>query len=65
MNLRRFLNVAYAILVEEYQRIGVPLLEAVEKLGNIGADEKPQQVVSKSQNDQALAELQARMANVK
>ena len=29
MSLRRFLNVAYAILVEEYQRLGIDLISAL------------------------------------
>jgi hypothetical protein len=35
--LRGFLDCAYAILVEEYQRLGIDLLTAVEKLGDFAA----------------------------
>lgn len=37
MSLRRFLNVAYAILVEEYQRLGVDLISALEKVADLGS----------------------------
>ena len=36
MSLRRFLNVAYAILVEEYQRLGIDLISALEKVSELG-----------------------------
>lgn len=35
MSLRRFLNVAYAILVEEYQRMGSDLVGAMKKLNDL------------------------------
>ena len=40
MTLRRFVDVGFAILVEEYQRLGVDLLSALEKVGLLGAPEE-------------------------
>jgi hypothetical protein len=48
MTLRRFLDIAYALLVEEYQRLGQPLLTAIESASEWGArtikpEETPQE----------------------
>jgi hypothetical protein len=62
MDLRGFLDAAYALFIEEWQRIGVPLLEALEKMPGMkqGAtkSDTPTQTVS---NDRALAQLQSIM----
>ena len=77
MSLRRFLDCAYAILVEEYQRLGIDLLTAVEKLGDFakgtrktdGAtpSQEPVEPTERSivqQNQSAMAELQKMMQGV-
>lgn len=38
ITLRRFVDVGFAVLVEEYQRLGVDLLTALEKVGALGTD---------------------------
>jgi hypothetical protein len=65
MTVREFLAVAYALLVEEYQRIGTDLLTAIEKVdASLGLREAPAGVpvtASVAGNDAALAELQQMM----
>ncbi len=39
MNLKRFIDVAFAIIVAEYQRLGMDLLTAIEKVSALGSDE--------------------------
>jgi hypothetical protein len=67
MSLRRFLDCAYAALVEQWQGIGRDLLTAVEQVNEslgLGAPgEQPKPTVT--DNDRALKELQAMMAGVK
>lgn len=64
MNLKHFLDCAYAMLVEEYQRVGTDLLTAIEKVNEslglaVIAPEAvvAEQVPSARENDRALAEL--------
>jgi hypothetical protein len=71
MSLRRFLNVAFAILVEEYQRMGVDLISALEKVAewSEGAVAKPVSAASPpaqspSQNQQSMAMLEGMLAGV-
>lgn len=70
MSLRRFLNVAYAILVEEYQRMGIDLISALEKVADLGggkATEHTTQAVPKvvaAANEQAYNAIGAMMAGV-
>lgn len=73
MNLRRFIDVAYAILVEEYQRLGSDLLSALEKVSALGRDpdaavaeraEAPPEVVA-AKNAQSMDALMGMMAGVK
>jgi hypothetical protein len=77
LSLRRFLDVAYAILVEEYQRLGIDLLTAIEKLGDFAAGTREtdgqsptQEAVEPSerdvvrQNQLAMAELTKLMGGV-
>ena len=70
MDLRQFLNAAYALLVEEYQRLGMDLLTAIEKVAeSIGltipepavATEK---IPTAADNDRALAELKKMMGGL-
>ena len=66
MTLRRFINVAFAILVEEYQRLGIDLLSAIEKVGELGGEtteSKPENVAVK--NEQSMTQLMAMLGGVK
>ena len=58
MTLRRFIDVAFAILVEEYQRLGTDLLSAIDKVGALGGAEpeeaKPATAVDNAKSMQAL-----------
>jgi hypothetical protein len=71
MSLRRFLNVAYAILIEEYQRVGIDLISAIEKMGELGevknkgperARPKPKAVAAS--NEVSMNMLQGMLAGV-
>lgn len=69
MTLRQFLDAGYALLVEEYQRLGTPLMEALEKLQDMSAHtKKPGEVVAESavisQNEASLRQLQQMMGGV-
>ncbi len=67
LTLRRFIDVAFAILVEEYQRLGIDLLSALEKVGALGTsaeDAKPD-VPSPVENKQAMDQLMTMMGGVK
>jgi hypothetical protein len=69
MTLRRFLDVAYAILVEEYQRLGMNLMDALEKLENMkartvkkdGVSAEPTEAEIARQNEASLRELNKMM----
>jgi hypothetical protein len=66
MSLRRFLNVAFNILVEEYQRMGVDLISALEKVaewGEVAVTEVAHRA-SPVQNEQSMATLQGMLSNV-
>jgi hypothetical protein len=72
MSLRRFLNVAFAILVEEYQRMGVDLMTALEKLAEVGegaaaepavAGPSPRQVAENKSSMEALSGMMASIPN--
>lgn len=71
MTLRQFLDAAYALLVEEYQRLGIGLMDAIDKTvqWRAGGDQEPPPPPSSEevalQNDAALAQLQTLMAGVK
>ncbi len=41
LTLRRFIDVAFAILVEEYQRLGTDLLSAIDKVAALGSSGEP------------------------
>jgi hypothetical protein len=70
MTLRRFLDVAYALLVEEYQRLGLPLLTALEKVEGLRArtvreSETPEdrsESATARQNEESLQQLNRMMA---
>ena len=63
MTLRRFIDVAFAILVEEYQRLGVDLLSAIDKVGALGGGTEPEP--EKIDNKQSINQLLAMMGGVK
>lgn len=67
MTLRRFIDVAFAILVAEYQRLGIDLLSAIEKVGALGnptdAEPEPDQVAE--QNQQSMQQLMGMLSGVK
>ena len=66
MTLRRFIDVAYAILVEEYQRLGVDLLSALEKVAALGqSDSEPGVEVQAERNAESMQQLMSMMAGVK
>lgn len=68
MSLRRFLDCAYAMLVEEYTRLGTDLLTAIERVDeSLGLREsKPGEArkLGPSDNDRALAELKQMMGGL-
>lgn len=67
MKLRNFLDAAYALLVEEYLRIGVNLMEAIDKTLEYRSGKEPEVALEKSegaQNEASLARLNALMAGV-
>ena len=64
LTLRRFVDVAFAILVEEYQRLGVDLLSAIDKVGALGGDTvepEPERI----DNTQSVQQLMLMMGGVK
>ena len=71
LSFKRFLDISYSILVDEYQRSGMNLvaaLEAVRQYASGFSTETPETVSSGSvvaQNQQAMAQLQAMMKGVK
>lgn len=65
MTLRRFVDVAFAILVEEYQRLGVDLLSAIEKVSALGGGEVVEPEPAKIDNKQSINQLMAMMGGVK
>ncbi len=70
MTLRQFLDAGYALLVEEYQRLGTPLMEALEKLQPMAAQvRKPDDVsvseaVIVSENEASMRKLAQMMGGV-
>lgn len=69
MSLRRFLNVAYIILMEEYQRIGFDLVTALDKVAEWRERSDLEKDVSDvpvdaRQNEQAMSLLKARLSGV-
>jgi hypothetical protein len=63
MTLRRFIDAAYAILVGEYQRLGMDLLTAIEKVGELGGETPVDKVGS--ENARAMEQLMGMMGGVK
>ncbi len=65
MTLRRFIDVAFAILVEEYQRLGVDLLSAIEKVTALGGEVEPEPEKVAAENTRSMDALLAMMGGVK
>lgn len=65
MNLRRFVDVGFAILVEEYQRLGVDLLSAIEKVGALGNPSEPEPDQVAEGNQRSMDALMTMMGGVK
>jgi hypothetical protein len=67
MSLRGFIDVAFAILVEEYQRLGTDLLTAIEKVGALGGSDpdeaKPRE--SPVDNARAMEQMMGMLGGVK
>lgn len=73
LTLRQFLDAGYALLIEEYTRVGVSLLEAVDQTANMRAGgpsvqsedgaSVPANVPSDKDNQRAMRELEAMMGN--
>lgn len=78
MKLEHFLDAGYALLVEEYQRLGTDLPTTLQQLSEWRAggppddqdaevpvqQQQPAEAAVARQNAQALAELQSMMARV-
>ena len=66
MTLRQFLDAAYALLVEEAQRLGIDLISALETHSKWAAQTLLETVNDTAiQNQRALAELEKLMSGVK
>ena len=66
MTLRRFIDVGFAILVEEYQRLGVDLLSAIGKVGALGGtDPTPVSDEVAVQNQRSMEQLMGMLGGVK
>jgi len=68
MTLRRFIDVAFAILVEEYQRLGTDLLNAIDKVGLLGMPDSEDSVAptpTAVDNARAMEQLMGMMGGVK
>ena len=65
MTLRRFVDVAFAILVAEYQRLGVDLLSAIEKVSALGGDAEPERDEVAVQNQRSMEQLMGMLGGVK
>jgi hypothetical protein len=70
MTLRRFIDAGYTILVEEYQRLGIDLVSALEKVSDLGLTQREVQERAvpppdRVDNDQSMKMLTAMMAGVK
>jgi hypothetical protein len=70
MSLRGFVDAGYAILVEEYTRLGIDLVSAIEKVSDLGLTQREVQAGAapppdRVDNDQSMKMLTAMMAGVK
>lgn len=65
MTLRRFVDVAFTILVEEYTRLGTDLLTAIDKVAALGTDGEPAPEKVAENNAQSMQALMGMMGGVK
>ena len=66
MTLRRFIDVAFAILVEEYQRLGTDLLTAIDRVSALGSSEPSEaEVPAAVDNAKAMEQLMGMVVGVK
>jgi hypothetical protein len=65
MTLRRFIDVGFAVLVEEYQRLGVDLLSAIEKVGALGGEPEPTPEKTAVDNTRSMEQLMGMLGGVK
>lgn len=65
ITLRRFIDVAFAILVEEYQRLGTDLLSAIDKVSALGTDGEPVPEKVAENNAQSMQTLMGMLGGVK
>ncbi len=63
MTLRAFIDVAFAIFVAEYQRLGMDLITAVEKVSSLGSSDEP--AAPAVDNAASINELMSMMGGVK
>lgn len=71
MTLRRFLDIAHALIVEESTKLGLPLLTALDNWKKYGSgtgpedeDVDPSEAQVARQNEQSLQELKKLMQGV-
>jgi hypothetical protein len=66
MTLRRFIDVGFAVLVGEYQRLGVDLISAIEKVSALGGDPDEPAVEARAVDNAASMQLMmSQLAGVK
>lgn len=67
MTLRHFIDVAFTLLVEEYQRLGMDLLTALDKVGHLGmtAEVEVAADVPQIDNAESINQLMSMMGGVK
>ncbi len=65
MTLRRFIDVAFAILVAEYQRLGMDLLTAIDKVAALGGNGEPDPEKVAVDNTRSMDALMGMLGGVK
>ena len=69
LTLRQFIDAAAAVIVDEYRRLGIDLLTALEKVAVLGTDgtsaDGETAMPDRVDNENAMQQLMARMGGVK
>ncbi len=65
LTLRRFIDVAFAILVEEYQRLGVDLVSAIDKVSALGGSGEPEPEKVAAGNAASMNKLMGMMGGLR
>ncbi len=66
MTFGRFIDVGFTVLVQEYQRLGVDLLSAIDKVSALGsADPEEAAVPSPTDNAKSMEALMGMLGGVK